>query len=130
MKEKNDVLADIKLRFNLEHPNVEDCYVLGYECAKEDLQESANPFKEGSLESDYWQEGWWAGFYNEVPLFELSEHQEAIESRVQEEKPNTLAANDSAYQEQEYGFFRKIWEITGVIAVSALVGYQVIDLVA
>lgn len=131
MNDINEFLPDIKLRFNIEHPNIEDCYALGYECGLEAFDESINPFPKDSLESEYWQEGWWAGFYGEEPLFELTDyldHHKNMATKQADIVP--LASNDEKFQEQEYGFFRKMWEITGVIAVSALVGYQVIDLVA
>ena len=131
MNDINKFLPDIKLRFNIEHPNIEDCYALGYKCGLDALDESSNPFTQGSLESEYWQEGLWAGMYGEEPLFDLTDYLESNENVVtQQANIVPLASNDERFQEHEYGFFRKMWEITGVIAVSALVGYQVIDLVA
>ena len=41
-----------------------------------------------------------------------------------------VAANDHSYHERYVCFMTKIIEITGVLAASAFLGYQMIDLVA
>jgi len=124
MNDINTLLADIKLRFNIDHPNFEECYAYGYECARAELGEEENPFALTSKESEQWLEGWWAGFYGEEPLYELSDY-------VSEPFINTtaVAANDQHY-EYLNAFFAKVLEFSGIIAASALVGYQVLDLVA
>lgn len=120
-----EILPDVKLRFNLDHPSYEDCYAFGYECAQSGIDEQENPFCEGSSEFEQWIDGWWAGFYGEEPIFEVSPSQEpAIQQAV-------IAANDSKYvEEKKTSFIMKVLELSGVIAVSAILGYQVIDLVA
>ncbi len=119
MNNTTEILADLRLRFNIEHPSFEDCYAYGYECALTDIREEENPFRIGSKESEQWREGWWAGFYGEIPLYELADNQSESE-----------AANDNLYQEHSSGFFTKVFEITSILAVSAAVGYQLLDLVA
>ncbi|WP_133128331.1 transmission trait enhancer LetE [Legionella nagasakiensis] len=119
------LLSDVKLQFNIEHPSFEECYAFGYECALAEIEETENPFRTGTKESEQWLEGWWAGFYGETPIYDLADYMSSSVDSVKK------AANDEAYHEQlKYMFFAKVLEITGVIAVSALVGYQVIDLVA
>ena len=61
MNDITALLPDIKLRFNIDHPSYEECYIFGYECAVLEVDESENPFHEGSPESEQWLEGWWAG---------------------------------------------------------------------
>lgn len=124
MSDINKVLPDIKLRFNIEHPNLEECYAFGYECALAEIAEKENPYRPETIESEYWLEGWWAGFYGEQPIHELSAY-------VREKTEAVLhAANDEEYQAGKVGFFTKVLEISGIIAISTLLGYQVIDLVA
>jgi ribosome modulation factor len=120
MKDINELLPDIKLRFSIEHPNFEDCYRDGYRAALIDLSDEDNPFQLSSKESDQWLEGWWAGFYGETPLYEPI---------LDTDHPVT-AANDQVYHDSMADFFEKLLEITGILAVSAVVGYQLIDLVA
>ncbi len=67
MNDTTELLPHIKLRFNIEHPSFEECYSYGYECALAEVEEDENPFREGSIEHEQWQEGWWAGFYGEKP---------------------------------------------------------------
>ncbi len=125
MNDINALLPDIKLRFNIEHPNLEECYAYGYECGRAEINEEANPYRLGTTECEQWLEGWWAGFYGEEPLYDLGDYLSTDTSNIAHE-----AANDMVYQGSKTGFFTKVLEITGVIAVSAIVGYQVIDLVA
>lgn len=125
MSKTIELLPDIKLRLNIDHPTFEECYTHGYDAAVAELSERDNPFPEHSRESDFWLEGWWAGFYGEAPWFDsedcVADHAEPLAID---------AANDRQYELRQQGFWSKVIEITGVIAVSALVGYQVIDLVA
>ena len=119
------VLPDIQLRFNINHPSVEESYWCGYECASAELAEEANPFKLGTLESDHWIEGWWAGFYGEEPTFShplIAEKQQALSTDV--------SANDHIYYEHLESFIVKFLEISGVLVLSAIVGYQLLELVA
>ena len=119
----NDMMAllpDIKLRFNIEHPSLEDCYAYGYECAVAEVNEEENPYAVGSKESLHWIEGWWAGFYGEKALHEFAD-----------ESLNQIdSANDGVYHENFFGYFVTVLEITGIIAVSAAVGIQLFELVA
>ena len=125
MKDVAALLADVKLRFTIEHPSFEECYAYGYECAIAELSEANNPFSPASRESEHWLEGWWAGFYGEQPLFDLGNMD------LSQDNMNKLeAANDKFYQDSMTCFFVKVMEITGIIAVSAAVGLQVLDLVA
>jgi len=121
MNDMTELLPHVKLRFNIEHPSIEECYVYGYECGKAEISEEENPYRAGSIENEHWLEGWWAGFYNDEPLFKLDDV-EKIE--------NDLAANDQLFSDSMKGFIIKVIEITCVIAVSAAVGYQMMELVA
>ncbi|MBA3535712.1 MAG: transmission trait enhancer LetE [Tatlockia sp.] len=126
MNDTTELLSHIKLRFNIDHPNFEECYSYGYECASAEIAEEENPYPEGSLEFEQWQDGWWAGFYGEQPAFSQTEEEPA---NFQEE-----AANDQAYpfisNLVNSSVLANILKITGAIAATAVVGYQVIELVA
>lgn len=118
------LLPEVRLHFNIKHPTMEEAYWYGYECAHADIQEEDNPFAAGTTESDSWMEGWWAGFYNEEPLFAcpMTFDNGAVES--------DHSANDHLYHEHIDNFFIKFLEISGVLVISAMVGYQLIELVA
>lgn len=121
MNDINALLPHLKLRFNIDHPELEDCYAYGYECARHEIAEEENPFTLGTLEYDNWQEGWWAGYYGEEPLY----HSHA--APVVDKKH---AANDGLFFFMENSFVSNVLKITGAIAASALIGYQLLDLVA
>lgn len=122
MNDTTALLSHMKLQFNIEHPDYEECYSFGYECALAEISEENNPFKSGSQQADQWAEGWWAGFYGEEPLFE-SEN-----LSIEEDELQTKSANDSHYHKNS--FLTLVFEISGAIAASAIVGYQLLELVA
>ena len=113
----SQVLANLRLKLHLEYPDLEDCYVDGYACSLAGLSEETNPYLLDSIEGNYWTDGWWAAFYEEKPLFNL-------------EGPTVAAAQPKPHEHRFSDFFVTFLEISGVIAVSALVGYQLWDLVA
>lgn len=121
MSDHAALLPHIKFQFDLKHPTLEECYIFGYECALANVEEEANPYEVASKEGEQWVEGWWAGFYGEEPLFDW---------RNLEEREVLDADNDSHYSEGKESYLTRVLEIAGVIAVSAILGYQVLDLVA
>ncbi len=125
MEDIMKVLPDIQLRFNMKHASVEESYWYGYEGATAELTEESNPFNSGTIESDHWIEGWWAGFYGEEPAF-------AHPLLANDYVPVKVdaSANDHVYHEHIEQFFVKFLEISGVLVLSAIVGYQLFELVA
>ena len=121
MKDISAVIPDLKLKFNIEHPNLDECYLYGYECARAEVEETENPFTEGSSEYYQWSEGWWDGFYGEEPLFAYDQLPEEPQQ----------AANDHSYHlHLSPRFIATFLKITGALAATAVVGYQFLDLVA
>ena len=124
MNDMNTLLPHIKLHFNIEHPNFEECYAYGYECAMAEVGEEKNPYRVGTKESEHWLEGWWAGLYGDMPLYELSDGSNDSASLMSASD----AANDQSYHNGLGSFLFQFFEVTGVLIVSAAVGYQVLDL--
>ncbi|MFI4918917.1 MAG: transmission trait enhancer LetE [Legionellales bacterium] len=124
MNDITALLPHIKLRFNIDHPSDEECYLFGYECGLSEITEEDNPFQENSHEAELWLEGWWSGIYGETPLFALSNLEKEALSLVAEK-----AANEQQYHHKN-SFMYLVLEISGAIAASALVGYQLLELVA
>lgn len=123
MNDLTALLPHLKFHFHVDHPTLEECYAYGYECALADIQEDDNPYQLNSPKREQWLEGWWAGFYNEQPLFSFAIEPENNHAVLE-------PANDSAYHPEQSSYFLRVLEIAGVIAVSAILGYQVIDIVA
>ena len=124
MNDIQALLPHIKLRFNIDHPSYEDSYVLGYECALGYIAEEDNPFPKSSPEAEQWLEGWWDATTGQQPLFVLS----LLESNDETES-HEIAANDQQYH-HKHSFLSLVIEIGGAIAASAIVGYQLFELVA
>lgn len=118
MSDTKVLLPHIKLHFNVEHPTLEESYLYGYECATYDVSEEENPYIQGTKEHEQWSDGWWASFYGEDPLFTTS----SIE-------PELTPANDNYYQDEKENYVLKFFEISGVLVISAIVGYQIFELV-
>jgi len=124
MNDTTALLPHIKLRFNIDNPNYEESYIFGYECALAEISEEENPFPEGSQKAEQWLEGWWDCVSGEDPLFDLS-HMENEEIQY----AKTIASNDQQYF-HKHSFLSLVIEISGAIAASAIVGYQLLELVA
>lgn len=119
------ILSELRLRFHIENPGLEDCYADGYESALSEKPEESNPFAFGTVEYEHWSEGWWAGFYGEKPLYALDKDVPQPDLRL-----TSAAANDVVYEDQPVSMLTRVLEITGLIVVSAFIGYQLIELVA
>lgn len=124
MNDITALLPHIKLRFNIDHPSYEESYALGYECALAYATEEDNPFPKGSSEAEHWLEGWWDALAGDEPLFDLSSYSPETAALVSE-----VAANDQQYC-QKHSFLSLVIEISGALAASAFVGYQLFELVA
>ncbi|OGV30435.1 MAG: hypothetical protein A3E88_04340 [Legionellales bacterium RIFCSPHIGHO2_12_FULL_35_11] len=128
MNDITAVLPYVKLRFNIEHPTLEECYLYGYECALAEVDESDNPFAEFSIDAKYWHDGWWAGFAEEEPIFDFTNQVDKHENLSNTQL--LAAANDGVFFNGAKTLFSRVLKITGVIVASAIVGYQVFELVA
>jgi ribosome modulation factor len=124
MNDITALLPHIKLRFNMDHPSYEESYAMGYECAIAYASEEDNPFQKGTQEAEHWLEGWWDALAGEEPLFDISTYENEDVLLTKE-----LAANDQQYV-QKHSFLSLVIEISGAIAASAIVGYQLFELVA
>ena len=112
-----NILADLRLKMQIENPDYEDCYVDGYACGLAQFSEEDSPYSSDSIEGQYWSEGWWNAFYEEKPLFSL-------------DGVNPVQAQPIPEEHRVSDFIITFLEISGVLAVSTLVGYQLWELVA
>jgi hypothetical protein len=126
MKDTMTLLPDIRLDFNIMHPPLDECYMDGYACAAAELEETENPFPRGSIEESYWLDGWSDAYAGEAPLFD------ANSLPAEEPLVNPLyAVNDDQFVGSNSNkFLLHVLEITGALVVSAIIGYQLIELVA
>lgn len=125
MNETMMVLPDLALRLNMDHPDYEEAYCFGYECAEAGMSEQDNPFRVGKSGYEPWLEGWWAGFYGEEPLFVM---EKTLEDTLTVD--SITAANDTEYHHDFGRYWSKFLTITGALTATVLIGYQIIDLVA
>lgn len=129
MKNSKTILPDVLLDMHMKHPELDECYFDGFSCGQAELNTNENPFQADSIESRYWLDGWMDAQLGQEPLFDP-------DSFVSDRAPQLVrvsAKNSGTYysasQAQRKNLIRLI-EITGAIAVSAFLGYQLIELVA
>jgi hypothetical protein len=70
--DEKQVLAFLKLKLQIDTPNLEEIWLEGYDCAKASPDEERNPYLACSQEFNHWEDGWWAGCYGQAALFDLS----------------------------------------------------------
>lgn len=66
---EQDTLSYTKLKLSLELPDLEETWLDGYESAIHGGLEESNPYSLASAEYEHWNEGWWAGYFDEEKLF-------------------------------------------------------------
>ena len=128
MNDKN-ALAYAQLQFQVEVPNLEETWLDGYQAGMKEQAEESNPYAMDSKEYALWNEGWWAGFYQEEPLFSLdgTVHAKQTKAQVmQAEKKAEKSVSKIAKMPGKY-IIRTI-QIFGAI-LAAAVCYQLADLV-
>lgn len=64
--EHSTPIAIAKLILEVQSPSLEDSWTDGY-CSSAKGKLEDNPFEVGSMAFHHWQEGWWAGFYDNKP---------------------------------------------------------------
>ncbi len=127
MSEMQQVLPHIRLQFNIEHANLEDCWGEGYQAASSEIDEEQNPFIKDSLEYEQWNEGWWAGFYGEEQIYATS----ASSQETSVEEMPVKAANEPFWHNATiYALAGRFIKISSAFAAASLIGYQLLDMVA
>lgn len=125
MNTSGDVLSYVRLKFNIEKLNFDDCYAEGYEHALNEGDEFDNPFSENSAEAEHWSLGWWDGLYQKKPL-----HGQTYPALLAS-TDHDPAVNDAHFTHDTIEpILYRILKISGAIFASAILGYQFFDFVA
>lgn len=72
MKAEHIIESHCRLIFNVATPSYEEAWLEGYDTCQQEQDSDLNPYSKNSSEYRYWNDGWWASFYGEEPLFTLS----------------------------------------------------------
>lgn len=118
---EQQALASAKLILNTQLFDLEDTWSQGYEASQSALTELDNPYDKQTKAHHYWQEGWWAGTYNETPLFEVACASSQIDVNTLIEQPS-LQEKPFDYKT----FIRRTIQFSSV-AVIAAVGLELAD---
>ncbi len=90
MYDEQEVINHVRLQFNVAHPDLEEIWQAGYECAEQKQLLSANPYKAHTTDHFHWAEGWWAGYY-EVNIEQIAANQPQFLRWSQESRFFTMA---------------------------------------
>lgn len=82
--------AQYRLIFRAHTPYFEEVWLEGYDDFEALEDDASNPYPAASREHQYWDDGWWAGFYGQARLFNLA-------GQV---NPATVAASTQAKEEK------------------------------
>jgi hypothetical protein len=129
MNSLREIIPDLTLRLHLDYPSYEESYAFGYECAVKNLCEEENPYPVDSQEHAHWLEGWWAGFYAEEPLFEADRDRPSAVTKAVEEAANEADHLDGQ-EHSAYSNLMQVLTLAGAITATAVIGYQLFEMVA
>src|SRR5687768_14995304 len=124
MNQTTDILGHIRLEFHVKHPTLDECWNEGYDAGVLALDEEDNPYQIGTKEYQFWNDGWWSGFYQEKRLFANPGESEVIPYT---QHPISLITTQDAVNESTWGSHAtlKKWagrfvKIAGAIAVTVV----------
>lgn len=120
----DNILAFVRLNLHVAMPDLEETWLDGYQTAMVDLPEENNPYPMSSQEYECWSEGWWAGYYQEQPLFTLAGRVNLVSAPVPKEqtavsKPQTIKARK---------YIIRVMQVLGTL-LAAAVCYQLLDFI-
>lgn len=120
-------LGYAKLKLHIAYPALEECWLEGYESAQQQIEEENNPYEYGSTEYYSWADGWWAGFYNEEPIFQA---EKLDQSTIEKLNTNEPAANESHFiSEKTATWLKRGFQIATLLLIAAA-AYEFTDLAA
>lgn len=129
-----DILPQLRLMLNIEHPALEECWIEGYLAGEGDKAEEDNPYTDASIESEHWLEGWSAGFYGEEALYHavLARDFQNVAQADGGEK-NKIIQITKVAEQNILEIPRRIThfvKIASAIAATFLISYGVVDFIA
>lgn len=77
ISEHSNLDNKLKLLLQTVYIDSESAWLAGYVAAQNDIWLESNPFASNDEEFEIWQNGWWSGFYEEKPLYETAEIENA-----------------------------------------------------
>ena len=130
MNKQQDILPYAKLLLNIDFANYDEVYLDGFDSAKAEKTDENNPYQEGSVEHFYWSEGWWAGFYEQEPLFTWDTVASA--TSVQAQSATQVKAQVADVQaidktKNKHSAIKLYWQVFAALLASLMV-YEMVDL--
>ena len=117
-KIQSRLLPYLRLQFHINNPTLDEVWSEGYDAANMAIDEVKNPYRSNSKEFDYWDQGWWAGFYGEEHMANsVFSHDMANETSIETAALlGTGAVNDSEWLLPTY----KKWIGRAVVAAGVV----------
>jgi hypothetical protein len=119
MAKQGDILPYLRLKLNVDQPTLEECWSDGYEIARKEGDEEANPYLQGTEENLHWNQGWWAGFYGEESWYGEQELCTSANQYRREISQYSTALNEASFDPKEsHEWAGKFAKIAGAIAAT------------
>jgi len=123
----NNPLPHVRFQFEMKNLNLEEVWMDGYKMAGSNMTEEDNPHQKGSAEYQHWYDGWWAGYYEEAPLYEI-QYEESVSNHANIVKVEAGdAANERKYKKPEFKrWVGRVAKIAGALAIT-YAAYELLD---
>ncbi|MBS0358075.1 MAG: hypothetical protein JSS53_02225 [Proteobacteria bacterium] len=119
MNGSTQIFPYLQLQMNLQHPCLEDCWLDGYDAARDNQAEESNPYKPNTAEFLQWSEGFWSGFYGEQPLFETHNNMGVMATQYISQVSSQPAANEHFWNNPRVRLWAtRTLKVAGAIAAS------------
>lgn len=122
--QNRDILPYIRFLTSIQKPDLQGVWLDGKDCAKSNLSLDENPFPKDSKEYLYWNEGWWAGLYDEDKIVSRQNNVVSTLKAMFAKKP----ANDSIFSDKSpiAAWFNNVSFIFGTF-MSGFLCYELVD---
>ena len=134
MVNEKEIVPYIRLMLNIQHPPLDECWLEGYESGGSYVEENDNPYPGPSTEHQYWLEGWWEGFYKsdeEPTTTDVKRNAQSANTKsttaANQKRPSLGKSHQQAIH--RWGKLMRYVKLSGVIAATFLISYQLIDVI-
>ncbi|NQY43237.1 MAG: hypothetical protein HRT87_07845 [Legionellales bacterium] len=115
---------------SVQKPDLEGVWLDGRDCAENKLSLQENPYNKDSKEYFYWNEGWWAGFYEEEQISLLNESVSLIKNRNLSSKLDKKKSMKNSFKkviDEINNWVEDIGYILGTF-MGGIIVYELVDL--
>lgn len=134
MQNEKEIIPYLRLMLNIQYPPLDECWLDGYESGGAEVEDKDNPYPESSAEHEYWLEGWWEGFYQvntSLAKTNIKRDAKKIQTKPSKVTQQTSSSLSKKHQHRfdRWGKIMRFVKVSGVIAATFIISYQLIDVI-